>query len=110
METPDKWVVIKIINKEEILYKVFASWYSGYLGSDSWKINSGIKVVVDCDTHFNFMGYSGSCYQCIKGTYGTNMYSQSILNSAIESAVKANVSIEVLPENTDWLNLINNLK
>lgn len=107
METPDKWVIIKIIYKSgEILYKVFASWYGGYLGSPSWKMNSGINIVEDYDTHFNFISYSGSCYQCMKGTYGTNMFSQNLLNTIIETAIKADVSIEILPENTDWINIV----
>ena len=45
METPDKWVVLKIEHEGNIIYKVFASWYGGYLGSDSWKLNSGIKDI-----------------------------------------------------------------
>ena len=107
METPDKWIVVKITNNDgDILYKVFASWYGGYLGQDSWRINSGIKVIEDCKTHYNFIGYSGSCYQCIKGTYGCNMYTKGVLNNILKMAEKANVIIEVLPEDTDWLNLL----
>jgi len=107
METPDKWVVIKIIYEDgEILYKVFASWYGGYLRSPSWKMNSGIKIVEDYETHFNFIGYSGSCYQCMKSTYGTNMFSQNSLNTIIETAIKTGVFIEILPENTDWISIV----
>lgn len=107
METPDKWVVIKITSpNDKPLYKVFASWYGGYLGQDSWRINSGIKIVEDCETYFNFIGYSGSCYQCRKGTYGCNIYTKSVLNNILKMAEKANVIIEVLPESIDWLKLL----
>lgn len=112
METPDKWIVIKITYENgEILYKVFATWYGGYLGSDSWRMNSGIKDVdvQSDDCYIDFIGYSGSVYRCINGRYGTNAFSQSVLNKAIEGAIKAGVSIEVLPENTDWINLLNKL-
>jgi hypothetical protein len=105
METPDKWVVVKIENAGSILYKVFASWYGGYLGSDSWKINSGIVSVDEDENCFKFYGHSGSCYRCYKNTYGTSMYSQGVLNDMIELAKKQNAFIEVLSEDTDWLNL-----
>jgi hypothetical protein len=41
-ETPENWVILKITNNGEIVYKVFGSWVGGYLGSDNWRINSGI--------------------------------------------------------------------
>jgi hypothetical protein len=41
-ETPENWVILKITNNGEIVYKVFGSWAGGYLGSDNWRINSGI--------------------------------------------------------------------
>ena len=107
MEIPDKWIVIKITGGDKPLYKVFASWYGGYLGSDSWKINSGIKIIEECEYHFNFIGYSGSCYQCVKGRYGTNNYAQNILNSIIKS-IPTEYSLEILPEDTDWSKLLNN--
>jgi hypothetical protein len=103
MEQPDKWVILKITKDENILYKVFVSWH------ESWRINSGIKAVEDCDTHLNFIGYSGSCYQCIKGTYGLSLYSQSILNNIIENALNNNILVEILPEDTDFKNLLNNI-
>jgi hypothetical protein len=35
--TPDKWVVIKInSDKYPSIHKVFACWYGGWAGSDSW--------------------------------------------------------------------------
>lgn len=109
METPDKWIIIKITyENKEILYKVFATWYGGYLGSDSWRMNSGIKDIEIPleDTYIDFIGHSGSKYRCQDGCYGTNMFTQGIINKVIEGAANANVSIEILPENTNWLELI----
>lgn len=106
METPDKWIVVAIGNDPNPLYKVFGSWYGGYLGADSWRMNSGIARVEEDETHINFYGYSGSHYQCVKGTYGTNMFSQGVLNNIMELAIKNNSSVTVMPEDTDWVNLI----
>lgn len=110
METPDKWVILKIIHDEEILYKVFATWYGGYLGADSWKLNSGIKDIEIPleDTYVDFIGYSGSRYRCQDGCYGTSMYSQSVLNKIIETALDHNVIITVMEEQktNDWLKLL----
>ncbi len=108
MNTPDKWIVIKITNKnEKPLYKVFSSWYGGYLGSDSWKMNSGIKSIdIHEDDYIDFIGYSGSVYRCVIGCYGTNLYSQGVLNNIIETGKKNNFTVEILPENTDWNKLL----
>ena len=109
METPDKWIVVKITNNNgDILYKVFASWYGGYGGNDSWRMNSGIKKInIYENDYIDFIGHSSSCYRCVIGHYGTNSFSQSILNKAIESAIKVHASIEILPEDTDWSKLLN---
>lgn len=109
METPDKWLVLKITNNstQETLYKIFATWYGGYLGSDSWKMNSGIKEInIHEDDYIDFIGYSGSCYRCVIGCYGTSLYSQGVLNHIIEMGKKAKHTIEILPENTKWNELI----
>ena len=72
--SPDRWVIVKIVTPNERLYKVFASWSSGYGGSDSWKINSGITQARLVDDRWEFAGYSGSVYSCHKEAYGTNGY------------------------------------
>lgn len=79
METnPDYWCIIKMQYKEPI-YKVFATWKGGYLGSDSWKANSGIEKVIDKETHYEIIGFSGSIYTCYKTVYGTTFYGNNIL-------------------------------
>lgn len=95
METPDKWLVIKIGD----IQKVFASWYGGYLGNDKWKLNSGITKVEQDEYFYYFYGYSGSIYKCRKTQYGSTSYSSMILNKMIEEVKKEhNVVIEILPE------------
>lgn len=100
---PDKWVVVKI--GEENLYKVFACWYGGYLGSDSWKLNSGITKATLEGYVYSFEGSSGSVYHCHKDIYGTNMYGGGVLDGMIDSAKKNGIKIEILPETTNWLEL-----
>ena len=104
--TPDKWVVIKLIAPNVLQYKVFACWYGGYAGSDSWKMNSGITKVTEKDNQYFFEGYSGSVYGCHKESYGTNNYGGSVLNRFIEEAAKTGESmIEILPEETNFLEI-----
>jgi hypothetical protein len=86
---PDKWVVIKVTSAEVQLYRVFACWYGGWAGSDSWKINSGITKVVPIENGYSFEGHSGSAYKCSKGSYGTNSYGGSVLNNFIEADRKS---------------------
>jgi hypothetical protein len=100
--TPDRWVVVKITAPNVLLYKVFACWYGGYAGSDSWKMNSGIKSAEEDETHFIFNGHSGSVYRCYKNSYGTNGYGGSVLQNFID---KADYKIEILPEDTNWKEL-----
>jgi hypothetical protein len=105
--TPDRWVVVKITTDKETLYKVFASWYGGYAGSDSWKMNSGIVKVESTDetrfwNYYVFHGYSGSVYRCYKNCYGINGYGATVLQNFID---KADYKIEIMPENTNWKEL-----
>ena len=104
---PDKWVVIKITSKEyPPVHKVFACWYGGYAGSDSWKLNSGITKAALEGNVYSFEGSSGSVYYCHKDTYGTNMYGGSVLGNMVDKADKAGYSIGIMPEETNWLELI----
>jgi hypothetical protein len=74
---PDNWVVIKITQQvksgntgygrtKKVFYKVLAGWSGGYLGSDSWRLNSGIVDVEETVDSFIFIGHSGSRYICDK--------------------------------------------
>ena len=103
---PDKWVVVKISRDNvETIYKVFACWYGGWAGSDSWKLNSGITKAIFGGEVYSFEGSSGSVYECHKNLYGTNMYGQGVLNNMITNAAKSGVTIEIMPEDTNWLEL-----
>lgn len=63
--TPDSWAPVLIESKEHgSVYKILAGWYGGYLGSDSWKLSSGVeKIIVSEDgTALTMPQSSGSTY------------------------------------------------
>ena len=101
---PDRWLVIKITTKEtgKVHYRVFATWHGGYLGSDSWKLNSGIVSATLEEDCFIFIGDSASVYACSKYSYGTTGYGSMVLNSLMEGA--ESVHTEIMDEDTDWCN------
>lgn len=108
---PDKWVIVKLSlkNSDEPIYKVFATFYGGYLDGDSWRMNSGIAKVEEDEHSFKFFGHSGSCYVCSKqpNAYGTGSYTQGVLNNMFIKVNESGVgTIELLEYDTDWLNLI----
>jgi hypothetical protein len=96
MYTPDRWVIIKITNLEtgDTHDRVFAGWYGGYTGSDSWKMNSGITKTEDKGDHILFHGSSGSVYKCYKQAYGMSGYMSSVLSFMIEDH-KGHATIEI---------------
>lgn len=106
---PDKWVVVKISGfkdrQEKPIYKVFACWYGGWAGSDSWKLNSGITKATLEGYVYSFEGSSGSVYECHKDCYGTNMYGGGVLDNMIKNSKEHGVTIEILPKETNFLEL-----
>ena len=105
MTTPDRWVVLKILSVSDgTFYKVLGSWYGGYSNGNFWRINSGIQRVdkVAKDT-FLFYGVSGSCYECRINNYGMHLESNNIVNQMKQG--RADIIVEVLPHDTDWLTL-----
>ena len=103
---PDKWMVIKITgNDSPPVYKVFACWTGGYLDGDSWKLNSGITKVTEKTDYYFFDGSSGSTYACRKGMYGATGYGYGILKNLIDKASANGIIIEILSEDTDWMEI-----
>ncbi len=100
-ESPERWVILKLPNNN---YKVFGTWAGGYLGSDRWKLNSGIKEVRQDDDFYYFIGFSGSAYKCHKKSYGTaTSYGLGVLNDIIESGEG---KIELLEDNDKWESIL----
>ena len=100
--SPDLWMIIKI-NGNDPHYRVFGSWYGGFVGADTWRMNSGITSMIEEDNYYLFIGSSGSTYACHKDAYGANSYGMSVAKNYEESS---NGAIQVLDE-VDAADVIN---
>lgn len=76
--TPDKWVLLELTNRGELIRKIFAGWYGGFTGSDSWKLSSEIVSETDTGECITFEMASGSTYNCHKGARGMSAYMSSV--------------------------------
>ena len=95
--TPDRWVVLELVSPKNTVRKVFAGWYGGYTGSDTWKLNSGITDIREQDNLFEFDGYSGSTYFCHRNSYGMSMYMHSVLTNWLnEAEQRGDVQINII--------------
>lgn len=93
---PDKWVVLVFSQADGVTYrKVFASWYGGFAGSDSWKLSSVIEHVEDIGDTLEFHCCSGSTYYCNKKSYGMSAYSTSVYNYWVSEVKTATMLGEV---------------
>lgn len=98
---PDKFVVVKVTSPVYgSLYRVLASWYGGYAGSDSWKLSSGIVKITKTEKGYEFLNHSGSTYFCAKQPYGMSFYTSSIYAGFVDQLKEAGEghSIEVIDE------------
>jgi len=77
--TPECWIMVKIVDGDDFVYKILAGWYGSYLSGQSWQLNSGIVSVEEDGDFLNFHGSSGSVYACHKTVYRTNMETRNIL-------------------------------
>jgi hypothetical protein len=79
---PDRWCVLEfdseVTGKTD---KVFAGWYGGFAGADSWKLSSGIIKTEDKGDFYRFTNFSGSIYDCHKHSYGKSMTMLGMLAS-----------------------------
>ena len=101
---PDAWIVVKMTNGNEITHKIVAGWSGSYLYGLSWKINSGIKSVTYSNGIYNFLGFSGSIYECRENSYGLRVCN-AIGYDILEKQCKENgIELDILDEETDWLN------
>ena len=97
--TPDVWVVLEFDAPELTTptRKVFAGWYGGFAGSDSWKLNSGITETRRDGYWFEFDGYSGSTYHCHSNNYKMSGLMYNVLaNWLTQAEQRGDTSIRVL--------------
>lgn len=109
MYIPDSWVVLKIANDGKVLYKILAGWSGGYLHGNSWRINSGVVSVKETQyVYYDFYGESGSLYRCHQDSYGLKMSTAGIYETLQNQASqKDGMEIELMAEDTDWVELFN---
>lgn len=87
MDTPNNWIVVKIKNQKEVIYKLFATWHGSYLEGPAWQINSGIESYKETKDYYDFYGYSGSVYRCYKNLEGFSGYGTAVFNN-LQKSVK----------------------
>lgn len=82
---PDAYEIlkIKVYGQDNITLKVFGSWNGSYLGSDSWRVNSGIVSIKDEGDNYLVSGYSGSQYLLSKHKHEISQYNSMILDDMI---------------------------
>lgn len=103
---PDKWVMLKFIHNGEVIYKILATFYGGYLSGDSWKLNSGVTKIEEEDQCYLFYGSSGSVYRCHKNSYGMGGYTSGIYASFRKQVDEAEgVEMELMPEDTNFMEI-----
>jgi hypothetical protein len=102
---PDRWILLRFSKNQEVFYKVFATWAGGYLGADSWQLNSGVTQLEETETHYLFGGTSGSIYHCRKNSYGSTMYGFGVLGDLMTKALDQGTVIDALPDDTDFTSI-----
>jgi len=104
--TPDKWIILKFSEPGNVTYKLLAGWNETYLGSASWRLNSGITSVVEAGDYIHVFGFSGNSYYCHKKSYGWTSLTSEIYKTFQDAiATDAKVSMDIIPEETDFLKI-----
>jgi hypothetical protein len=95
---PDKWLIIRVTDQKskDVHYRVFGSWYGGYNGSDSWRLNSGIETMLVDQNNYSFVGSSGSTYVVHKDMYGTSSYGHGVLSGLIKKNAEDDIDLKIL--------------
>jgi hypothetical protein len=89
---PDGWVLGKFNGD----LKVFCSWSGGYLGSDSWRLNSKVRTV-DMDEGTFVINSGGSEYRLSPDGYGRiNVYTSGTLGGFENSGLKVLDEVDAL--------------
>lgn len=90
---PDNWVAMEVPGG----HKIVAGWSGGYLNGNSWRVNSGIKSIVETDTSFLVHGFTGSVYECRKSSECIRMNMMYIVRGLEDRGAKV-VDISTIVE------------
>jgi hypothetical protein len=97
--TPDCWVIVEVKFNDtgESERKILSSWYGGYLGSDSWRLSSGIVKIIEHKNYYEIHNSSGSVYNCNKACIGMSGYTMGIYENFKRQLAEKNMgSMEVV--------------
>lgn len=97
-ETPDRWVVLSISGEgvtPNPTEKVFAGWHGGYLGSDEWRLSSGITKTETFKDRIEFTNQSGSVYVCRNHGWGMTIYMEQIYAGWLEKIKGTDITITI---------------
>jgi len=84
---PDRWIIVEIKQEgKEPWRRILSGWYGGYLGSDSWRLSSGITEVIEHDKYYEIHNESGSLYTCYKSAHGVSGLMGGVLHNWQEQA------------------------
>ena len=97
---PHCWVVIRMIYKDDVIYKVLGGWNGSYTTGDSWRLNSGIERAEYDITQdvWRLYGSSGSVYVCQPDQYGLRTSTYPVWNQMLTNHPD---NVQLL-ENQDW--------
>ena len=94
---PDKWAIVEINTPTDgKYYKILASWYGGFSGSNTWKLSSGFDGTPTCtDGVWDIPQSSGSVYSVRENenSYGTSMLALNVYNNWFESLPKDTIML-----------------
>ena len=93
--TPDRWVILEIVEEQSKIYKILSGWCGGYVYGDAWRMSSGITDITDNDHYYTITNESGSVYLCHKESYGMSAYMSEIYND-FEQNKSENININII--------------
>ena len=84
---PDVWVILEFAGTAvpDTYQRILAGWYGGFGGSDSWKLSSGVKEIIDKGYHWEIPNHSGSVYICNKNCERFSGLTGNIFNHMCQS-------------------------
>jgi 5-methylcytosine-specific restriction endonuclease McrBC GTP-binding regulatory subunit McrB len=110
MKTPDRWVVIKIKTPEETILKLFSTWFGGYAGNDSWRLNSGITEIIEEDNYYIVKGHSETVYKIGKNNTGTSGYTGGVLQHQILERIPDYIETSVILDIDEVIEILKEIK
>lgn len=78
--SPDRWVLLEMIDGDNKVNKILGGWRGGYLDGDCWRVSSGVVKTEEDGDYYLFHNHSGSIYKCHKKAEGLTSLTANILS------------------------------